>query len=146
MIVGLLQFIASPVGATIAGSLLKLIANWLNGNQEQKLADSARSRQAIELQIRLQQALSNDEFAKRTRRWVFWPLTWSYCVVFIYFAIQGDAELILPMDKKTGLVSWLFGGPGKEAFRTTGTYVVYSGIQLIHMIVGFYATPNKGGR
>lgn len=139
----ILQFLSSPIGATILGAVGKMIANRMNQAAKKEELNAQKDAAYLRAYSKLQGIISNDKFAKNTRRWVFWPLIWSYCFVFIWYAITGGQELPVIVDKKGGILSFIFGGANQEILKTNATFVVYSGVQLIHMIVGFYAIPSK---
>ena len=74
-------------------------------------------------------------------------LTMTYCFLLIYYALNPSIEYDVIMPKSGadgGILSFVFG-PAKEfhVVKLTGGLLLMSFIDLMFMVVGFYAIPSK---
>jgi hypothetical protein len=140
-----------PILNTIIGAGIKLACNLLNAWLEQKrqdqLALAARDETMLNALIASQEKNANDPFVKVTRRILFMSITFTFCFLMIYYAMNPHIsyDIIVPHGEgsKMGFFSWIFGGKDFEVVRLTGGLMLASFMDLCFMVVGFYAIPSK---
>ena len=143
MISILTNLLSGPAGATALGALLKLGNTWLQGRIEKQQMEAAREEKILNTWTRSQTAISKDKQSKTTRRWVFWMLTATYCFVFIWFTIFPETHIITIGGHSSGWITSIFGGGTDKLITITGGHVVVAGLELIFMVVGFFAMPSR---
>ena len=140
-----------PILNTIIGAGIKLACNLLNAWLEQKrqdqLALAARDEKMLDALIASQEKNANDPFVKVTRRILFMSITFTFCFLMIYYAMNPHIsyDVIVPHGEssKMGFFSWIFGGKDFEVVRLTGGLMLASFMDLCFMVIGFYAVPSK---
>lgn len=138
-----------PIISTIIGAGIKLLANWINNYLEQKRVDqiliSKSDEKVIDAILRNQQEHASDPFVKVTRRVLFMMLTATYCFLMVYYALHPHIEysIIVPEKSGGGFFGLLFGSDSHNIVKLSGGLMLASFIDLIYMVVGFYAIPSK---
>lgn len=145
----MISFLTSPVGSFIIGAVLKLVNNWTAAKSEREMVKDARSAALLKAHHQMKMAIQKDPFSKMTRRWVFLTVVFTFCAILLMFAIDAaflngtPLDLSIPIDKKTGILSFLAGGTNKETLNLGMGYIFYYGLDLVFMIMGFYTMPSK---
>ena len=143
--------LSGPILNTMIGAGIKLGANvvngWLASREEQQRIIAARDKQMFDAAVQQQKDNAKDPFVKVTRRMLFMSLTMTYCFLLIYYAMNPNIEYDVIMPKTGadgGIFSFIFG-PAKEfhVVKLTGGLLLMSFIDLMFMVVGFYAIPSK---
>ena len=104
-----------PVINTIIGAGIKLGCNLLNHWLEQKKLESqymhARDDKIMELVAEQNKDTRTDPFVKITRRILFMSLTFTYCFLMIYYALNPDIqyEVLVPNGSSGGIFGWFAG-------------------------------------
>jgi hypothetical protein len=134
---------------TILGAGIKLLANIVNAWIEQKMVDrqlmAARDEKFMQLIADSQKETRSDPFVKTTRRMLFMALTATYCYLMIFYAINPDISytVVKPADSTGGILSWFFGDVEWVTFELTGGLLLASFVDLMFMVIGFYAIPSS---
>ena len=143
--------LSGPILNTVVGAGIKLGANvvngWLAQKEEQQRIIAARDKQMFDAAVSQQKENAKDPFVKVTRRILFMTLTGTYCFLLIYSAFTPDIEYDVVIPKTSidgGILAFIFGGPKEFYVQTlTGGLLLMSFIDLMFMVVGFYAIPSK---
>ena len=143
MLAALIKLLSGPIGATVLGALLKVFNSWVQGRMERQQMEAARDKQILSVWSRAQRAVQNDPYSKRTRRWVFWMLVGTYCFVFGWFTVHPEMPIVTIGGHTGGLLMAMFGGGTDKLITITGGHVVIAGLELIFMVVGFFAMPSR---
>lgn len=139
----LTNLLSGPAGATALGAVLKLFNTWVQGRIEKQQMEAAREEKILNTWARSQTAIAKDKQSKTTRRWVFWMLTATYCFVFIWFTLYPETSIITIGGHSPGWLGGIFGGGTDKLITITGGHVVVAGLELIFMVVGFFAMPSR---
>lgn len=139
----LINLFSGPVGATAAGACLKLLNTWVQGKIEKQQMEAAREEKILNTWAKSQIAITKDRQSKTTRRWVFWMLTATYCFVFVWFTIFPETTIITLGGHSSGWITSIFGGGIEKPYTVTGGHIVVAGLELIFMVVGFFALPSR---
>lgn len=139
----LINLFSGPVGATAAGACLKLLNTWVQGKIEKQQMEAAREEKILNTWAKSQIAITKDRQSKTTRRWVFWMLTATYCFVFVWFTIFPETTIITLGGHSSGWITSIFGGGTDKLVTVTGGHIVVAGLELIFMVVGFFALPSR---
>jgi len=137
-----------PILSTIIGAGIKLGANlvnaWLEQRRQDQLMLGARDEKMADALLANQAEQAKDPFVKVTRRILFLSLTWTYCFLMIYYAFNSDIsyKVLLPEDGG-GFFGWIFGADKYKVYELTGGLLLMSFVDLVFMVVGFYAIPSK---
>ena len=143
--------LSGPIMNTMIGAGIKLGANvvngWLAQKEEQQRIIAARDKQMFDAAVQQQKDNSKDPFVKVTRRILFMSLTFTYCFLLMYYAMNPSIEYDVIMPKSGtdgGILAFIFG-TAKEfhVVKLTGGLLLMSFIDLMFMVVGFYAIPSK---
>ena len=143
--------LSGPIVNTVTGAGIKLCTNlinsYLSNKEESQRIIAARDKHMFDAAVKQQAESAKDPFVKVTRRILFMMLTSTYCFLLIFYALnpQIEYDVIMPkVDTSGGILNWIFG-PTKEFVvqRMTGGLLLMSFIDLIFMVVGFYAIPSK---
>jgi hypothetical protein len=143
--------LSGPILNTVVGAGIKLGANfinsWLAGKEETQRIMAARDQRMFDAAVQQQKDSAHDPFVKVTRRLLFMSLTMTYCFLLIYYALNPSISYDVIMPKSGadgGIFSFIFG-PAKEfhVVKLTGGLLLMSFIDLMFMVVGFYAIPSK---
>ena len=138
-----------PVINTIIGAGIKLGCNLLNHWLEQKKLESqymhARDDKIMELVAEQNKDTRTDPFLKITRRILFMSLTFTYCFLMIYYALNPDIqyEVLVPNGSSGGIFGWFAGADKYDTVTLTGGLLLMTFTDLIFMVVGFYSMPSK---
>lgn len=138
-----------PVINTIIGAGIKLGCNLLNHWLEQKKLESqymhARDDKIMELVAEQNKDTRTDPFVKITRRILFMSLTFTYCFLMIYYALNPDIqyEVLVPNGSSGGIFGWFAGADKYDTVTLTGGLLLMTFTDLIFMVVGFYSMPSK---
>ena len=143
--------LSGPIVNTVVGAGIKLGANfinsWLASKEEAQRIMAARDQRMFDAAVEQQKENSKDPFVKITRRILFMTLTGTYCFLLVYYAFNPGIEydVIIPkMSPDGGIFSFIFGTPKEFHVQTlTGGLLLMSFIDLMFMVVGFYAIPSK---
>lgn len=136
-----------PVVSTLMGAGVKLGANVVNSwlasrarQQELLAADRAR---VLEQQTKLIEKTASDPFVQFSRRVLFMALTFTFCWLIIYFATRPDVDWMVATGDggKLSLFSYIFGS--KAGTVHAGALLVTSFIDLMFMVIGFYAIKSN---
>ena len=134
---------------TILGAGIKLAANVINAWIEQRMVDrqlmAARDEKFMQLIADSQKETRSDPFVKTTRRMLFMALTATYCYLMIFYAINPDISytIVKPANSTGGILSWFFGDAEWVTFELTGGLLLASFVDLMFMVIGFYAIPSS---
>ena len=134
---------------TILGAGIKLAANVINAWIEQRMVDrqlmAARDEKFMQLIADSQKETRSDPFVKTTRRMLFMALTATYCYLMIFYAINPDISytIVKPANSTGGIFSWFFGDAEWVTFELTGGLLLASFVDLMFMVLGFYAMPSS---
>lgn len=134
---------------TIIGAGIKLGANLINAWIEQRMVDrklmAARDENILRLVADSQKETRSDPFVKTTRRILFLALTFTYCYLMIYYALNPDIvyNIVKPANPSGGILSWFFGDTQWVTFELTGGLLLASFVDLMFMVIGFYAIPSN---
>ena len=139
----LIKLFSGPVGATAAGACLKLLNTWIQGKIEKQQIEAAREEKVLRVWGQSQQNISKDPYAKRTRRWVFWMVTATYCFVFVWFTLYPTTPIVTVGGHSPGWLNAIFGGSTSREVTVTGGHVVVAGLELMFMLMGFFAMPSR---
>jgi len=139
----LTSLLSGPAGATALGAVLKLFNTWVQGRIEKQQMEAAREEKILNTWARSQTAISKDRQSKTTRRWVFWMLTATYCFVFVWFTLYPETPIITVGGHSAGWVTAIFGGGTEKLITITGGHVVVAGLELMFMVIGFFAMPSR---
>lgn len=132
-----------PVTSTLIGAGVKLGANivnsWLNAKDRQMELVAAERAQLLDEQTKIIAANAKDPFVQMSRRVLFMALTFTFCWLIIYFATRPDIDWTLSTGEggKLSLFSFIFGSKGGTVHA--GALLVASFIDLMFMVIGFYA-------
>jgi hypothetical protein len=138
-----------PIVNTIIGCGIKIGANLVNAWIDQKRMDrqllAAQDQKALEFIAKNQNEQAKDPFVKVTRRVLFLALTFTYCFLMVYYALNPDIkyEILVPTGESWGIFGWFAGEPKFEKFTLTGGLLLMTFTDLIFMVVGFYSIPSK---
>ena len=138
-----------PIFSTILGAGIKLIAYLVNFWIEQKRMDrqllAARDEKALELIVKNQSEQAKDPFVKVSRRILFLTLTFTYCYLMIFYAFNPDIsyDVLKPVNSTGGFFSWFVGDQEWQRVTLTGGLLLASFVDLMFMVIGFYAIPSK---
>ena len=143
-----------PIINTIIGAGIKLGCNFLNAWLEHRKLESqymhARDDKILDLVADNQKRTVSDPFVKVTRRVLFMSLTFTYCFLLIFYAMNPNIQydVIMPIKDgiSTGIFTWIFGGDSFEVVRLTGGLLLMSFMDLAFMVIGFYAVPSPGNK
>ena len=136
-----------PVVSTLMGAGVKLLANvinsWLAGRARQQELLSADRARVIEAQSRLIEKNAKDPFVQFSRRVPFMALTFTFCWLIIYFATRPDVDWMVATGEggRMSLFSFIFGAKGATVHA--GALLVTSFIDLMFMVIGFYAIKSN---
>jgi hypothetical protein len=134
---------------TILGAGIKLGANLINAWIEQRMVDrklmAARDENILRLIADSQKETRSDPFVKTTRRILFLALTFTYCYLMLFYAMNPGItyEVVKPADASGGILSWFFGETKWVTFELTGGLLLASFVDLMFMVIGFYAIPSS---
>ena len=134
---------------TILGAGIKLGANLINAWIEQKMVDrklmAARDENILRLIADSQKETRSDPFVKMTRRILFMTLTFTYCYLMLFYAMNPGItyEVIKPAESSGGILSWFLGETKWVTFELTGGLLLASFVDLMFMVIGFYAIPSS---
>jgi hypothetical protein len=143
-VIGILtNLLSGPAGATALGAVLKLFNTWVQGRIEKQQMEAAREEKILDTWAKSQIAITKDRQSKTTRRWVFWMLTATYCFVFVWFTNFPETTIITLGGHSSGWITNIFGGATDALVTVTGGHVVVAGLELIFMVVGFFALPSR---
>ena len=138
-----------PILSTIIGAGIKLGANlinhWLEMHRATTLLNNKANDELITALIKNQEMQASDPFVKVTRRVLFLMLTGTYCFLMCYYAFNPDIEysILVPEESGGGFFGLLFGSDSHSLHTLTGGLMLASFIDLVYMVVGFYAIPSK---
>lgn len=138
-----------PIFNTILGCGIKLLSNLVNFWIEQKRMDrqllAARDKEVLELIVQNQNEQAKDPFVKVSRRILFLTLTFTYCYLMIFYAFNPDIsyDILKPVDGTGGFFSWFVGDQEWQRVTLTGGLLLASFVDLMFMVIGFYAIPSK---
>ena len=133
----------------LLGAGVKLGANIINAWIEQKMVDrqlmAARDEKVMQMIADSQKETRSDPFVKVTRRLLFLTLTLTYCYLMVFYAMnpQISYDVIKPANPSGGISSWFFGDHQWVTFKLTGGLLLASFVDLMFMVIGFYAIPNS---
>ena len=134
---------------TILGAGIKLGANLINAWIEQRMVDrqlmAARDDKIMQMIADSQKETRSDPFVKTTRRMLFMALTATYCYLMIFHALNPDISytVIKPAESSGGILSWFMGETKWVTFELTGGLLLASFVDLMFMVIGFYAIPSS---
>lgn len=134
---------------TIIGAGIKIGANIISAWIEQRMIDrkliAARDESILKAISESQSQTRSDPFVKTTRRILFLALTFTYCYLMIFYAMNPDItyNIIKPANSAGGILSWVFGGTEWVTFELTGGLLLVSFVDLMFMVIGFYAIPSN---
>ena len=134
---------------TIIGAGIKIGANLINAWIEQRMVDrklmAARDENILKLNADSQKETRSDPFVKTTRRILFLALTFTYCYLMIFYALNPDItyNIVKPANPSGGIMSWFFGDIQWVTFELTGGLLLASFVDLMFMVIGFYAIPSN---
>ena len=134
---------------TIIGAGIKIGANLINAWIEQRMVDrklmAARDENILKLIADSQKETRSDPFVKTTRRILFLALTFTYCYLMIVYALNPDItyNIVKPANPSGGIMSWFFGDIQWVTFELTGGLLLASFVDLMFMVIGFYAIPSN---
>lgn len=134
---------------TVLGAAIKIGANLINAWIEQKMVDrqlmAARDENILKLIADSQKETRSDPFVKTTRRVLFMALTFTYCYLMLFYAMNPDISytIVKPVDSTGGILTWFFGDAKWVTFELTGGLLLASFVDLMFMVIGFYAIPNS---
>ena len=132
-----------PVISTLIGAGVKLGANivnsWLNSKDRQQELVAAERAKLIDEQTKIIMENAKDPFVQMSRRVLFMALTFTFCWLIIYFATRPDIDWMVSTGEggKLSLFSFVFGAKGGTIH--TGALLVTSFVDLMFMVIGFYA-------
>ena len=132
-----------PVTSTLVGAGVKLGANvvnsWLNAKDRQMELVAAERVKLIDEQTKIIASNAKDPFVQMSRRVLFMALTFTFCWLVIYFATRPDIDWMVSTGEggKLSLFSFIFGA--KSGTVHAGALVVTSFVDLMFMVIGFYA-------
>tara|TARA_Y100001972_G_C7577729_1_gene289822 strand:+ start:280 stop:711 length:432 start_codon:yes stop_codon:yes gene_type:complete len=138
-----------PIINTIIGAGIKLGCNLLNHWLEQKKLEiqylHARDDKIMELVAEQNKDTRSDPFVKVTRRILFMALTFTYCFLMIYYALNPDIkyDVLVPNGASNGIFGWFVGADTFDTVTLTGGLLLMTFTDLIFMVVGFYSIPSK---
>ena len=138
-----------PILSTIIGAGIKLLCNLLNNWLEQKRQDqillAARDEKLIDLLAENQREQAKDPFVKVTRRILFMSITFTYCFLMIWYALNPDItyNVVVPKNGGAGFFGWIFGSDDFKIVELTGGLLLMSFVDLVFMVVGFYSLPSR---
>lgn len=134
---------------TLIGAGIKLGANVINAWIEQRMVDrqlmAARDAEILQLVADSQKETRSDPFVKVTRRLLFLTLTLTYCYLMVFYAMnpQISYDIVKPANPSGGILTWFFGEHQWVTFKLTGGLLLASFVDLMFMVVGFYAIPSN---
>lgn len=134
---------------TIIGAGIKIGANLISAWIEQRKVDrtlmAARDENILKMIADSQKETRSDPFVKTTRRILFLALTFTYCYLMIFYALNPDItyQIVKPADPSGGILSWFFGDTQWVTFNLTGGLLLASFVDLMFMVIGFYAIPSN---
>ena len=134
---------------TLIGAGVKIGANLINAWLEQRMVDrklmAARDENILKLIAESQKETRSDPFVKTTRRILFLALTFTYCYLMIFYAMNPSItyEIVKPVNPNGGILSWFFGDAQFATFTLTGGLLLASFVDLMFMVIGFYAIPSN---
>lgn len=138
-----------PILSTIIGAGIKLLCNLLNNWLEQKRQDqlllAARDDKLIDLISKNQESQAKDPFVKVTRRILFMSITFTYCFLMIWYALNPTVtyDVVIPKNGGAGFFGWIFGSEDFKVVQLTGGLLLMSFVDLVFMVVGFYSLPSR---
>lgn len=138
-----------PIINTIIGAGIKLGCNLLNAWLEQKKLETqymhARDDKVLDLVAQQQKMTVSDPFVKVTRRVLFMALTFTYCYLLIYYAMNPNIkyDVLVPNGESGGFFSWFIGADKYDKVTLTGGLLLMTFTDLMFMVVGFYSIPSK---
>ena len=106
---------------------------------------SARDDKIMQMIADSQKETRSDPFVKVTRRILFLTLTLTYCYLMIFYAMNPHIsyDIIKPASPDGGILSWFFGDKQWVTFKLTGGLMLASFVDLMFMVIGFYAIPSS---
>ena len=134
---------------TIIGAGIKIGANLISAWIEQRKVDrtlmAARDENILKMVAESQKETRSDPFVKTTRRILFLALTFTYCYLMIFYALNPDItyQIVKPADPSGGILSWFMGDTQWVTFNLTGGLLLASFVDLMFMVIGFYAIPSN---
>jgi hypothetical protein len=134
---------------TIIGAGIKIGANLISAWIEQRKVDrtlmAARDENILKMIAESQKETRSDPFVKTTRRILFLALTFTYCYLMIFYALNPDItyQIVKPADPSGGILSWFMGDTQWVTFNLTGGLLLASFVDLMFMVIGFYAIPSN---
>ena len=134
---------------TIIGAGIKIGANLISAWIEQRKVDrtlmAARDENILKMIAESQKETRSDPFVKTTRRILFLALTFTYCYLMIFYALNPDItyQIVKPADPSGGIPSWFMGDTQWVTFNLTGGLLLASFVDLMFMVIGFYAIPSN---
>jgi hypothetical protein len=138
-----------PIINTIIGAGIKLGCNLLNAWLEHRKLETqymhARDDKILDLVAENQKRTVSDPFVKVTRRVLFMSLTFTYCFLLIFYAMNPNIQydVLVPNGESHGMFGWFFGADKYEKVTLTGGLLLMTFTDLIFMVVGFYSIPSK---
>jgi hypothetical protein len=138
-----------PIINTIIGAGIKLGCNLINHWLEQKKLEiqylHARDDKIMELVAEQNRDTRSDPFVKVTRRILFMSLTFTYCFLMIYYALNPGIQydVLVPNGSSNGIFGWFVGADTFDTVTLTGGLLLMTFTDLIFMVVGFYSIPSK---
>jgi hypothetical protein len=136
-----------PVFSTLLGAGVKLSANivnsWLAGRARQQELLAADRARVLEQQTKLIEKTASDPFVRFSRRVLFMALTFTFCWLILYFATRPDIDWMVTTGDggRLSLFSYIFGS--KSGTVHAGALLVTSFIDLMFMVIGFYAIKSN---
>ena len=136
-----------PVTSTLLGAGVKLFANvvnsWLTSRTRQQELLAADRARVIEAQTRIIEQNAKDPFVQFSRRVLFMALTFTFCWLIIYFATRPDVDWMVSTGEggRLSLFSFVFGA--KTGTVHAGALLITSFIDLMFMVIGFYAIKSN---
>lgn len=134
---------------TVIGAGIKIGANLINAWIEQKMVDrqlmAARDENILKLIADSQKETRSDPYVKTTRRMLFLALTFTYCYLMLFYAMNPDItyQVVKPVNPNGGILSWFTGDAQWVTFELTGGLLLASFVDLMFMVIGFYAIPSS---
>ena len=134
---------------TIIGAGIKIGANLISAWIEQRKVDrtlmAARDENILKMIAESQKETRSDPFVKTTRRILFLALTFTYCYLMIFYTLNPDItyQIVKPADPSGGILSWFMGDTQWVTFNLTGGLLLASFVDLMFMVIGFYAIPSN---
>jgi hypothetical protein len=138
-----------PILNTVIGAGIKLGCNLINHWLENKKLETqymhARDDKILDLIAAQHKDTRKDPFVKVTRRILFMSLTFTYCFLLIFYALNPEIQydVLVPNGEKNGFFGWFVGSDKYDKVTLTGGLLLMTFTDLIFMVVGFYSIPSK---